>query len=88
MRALVIPFLLGVLAGGFVLLVAAIALGVTADAAGWGSFRIGIGPIVLVEFERRAASTAATFGAGLTLAAAACGALNAAGAAILRRRLR
>ena len=87
MRPLVIAFLLGALAAGSVLVVTAMALAVVADAAGWGGFRIGIGPVLLLEFERRAASTGTTLGSGVALAAGACGLLNATGAAVLRRRL-
>lgn len=79
-------FVLGALAAGLLLLVAVLALGVAADAAGWGTFRIGIGPVVLVEFERRAGSVGTTFGNGLLLAAFAGGLLNAGGAALLRHR--
>lgn len=86
MRPLLISFLLGALAGGFVLVVAAVALGVAADAAGWGSFRVGAGPLVFVEFERHSPATATTLGNGVVAAACACGLLNAGGAAILRRR--
>jgi hypothetical protein len=84
----VIAFCLGALAIGLALLVAALALGVAAEAGDWGSFRVAIGPVLLVEFERRAASTATTLGNGVLLASLACGFLNAGGAAILRRRLR
>ena len=86
MRPLLISFVLGALAGGFVVLVAALALGVAADAAGWDSFRVGIGPLVLLEFDRQAGATATTFGNGLAAAACVCGLLNACGAAVLRRR--
>ena len=86
MRPLLIPFVLGALAGGFALLVALLAFGVAADAAGWESFRVGVGPLVLVEFERRAGTTATTLGNGVVAAACVCGLLNAGGAAILRRR--
>jgi hypothetical protein len=86
-RPLLISFVLGAFAGGFVLLVAALALGVAADAAGWGSFRVGVGPLVLVEFERRAVVTGTTLGNGVVAVACACGLLNAGGAAVLRRRM-
>ena len=88
MRPLVISFLLGAVAAALVLLVAAIALAVIADAARWGSFRVGVGPVLLLDFERRAASTGTTLGGGVALVACACGLLNASGAAVLRRRLR
>ena len=81
-----IAFFLGALAAAFVLVVGAIAVGVTADAAGWASFRVGIGRVLLFEFERRAASTGTTVGTGVPLMAAACGLLNAAGAAVLGAR--
>jgi hypothetical protein len=82
----VIAFVLGTMAAGLVLFVAGLALGVAAGAAGWGSFRIGIGPVVLVEFDRGATFTGTTLGNAVPLAALACGVLNAAGAAALRRR--
>ena len=86
MRSLVIALVLGAMAAGIVLVVAGLALGVTADAAGWGSFRIAGGPVMLVEFERGTTSTGTTLGNGVPLAALACGVVNAAGAALLRRR--
>ena len=86
MRSLVIALVLGAMAAGLALVVAGLALGVTADAAGWDSFRIGAGAVVLVEFERDTTSTGTTLGNGVPLAALACGFLNAAGAAVLRRR--
>lgn len=87
MRALVIPFLLGAVAAGFAAGAAAVAVVIVADAGGWASFRAALGPLLLVEFERSGTATAATFGPGIAIAAVAGGLLNAAGAALLRRRV-
>jgi len=84
----VIALALGAVAVMLVLVVAGLALGVAADNGGWGSFRIGLGPVLLLEFERHATSAETTLGNGLLLAALAGGLLNAAGAAALRRRAR
>ena len=86
MRTYVIALALGSIAVMLVLVVTGLALGVAADSGGWGSFRIGLGPVLLLEFERRATSADTTLGNGLLLAALAGGLLNAAGAAALRRR--
>lgn len=86
MRTVVIAFLLGGVAVALALLAAGFALGVAADAAGWGDFEIGIGAIVLLAFERNAGGSSTTFGTGILLAAAAGGVLNALAAAFLARR--
>jgi hypothetical protein len=69
------------------LLAVAIALGLTAlaDASGRETFAIGLGGLELVSFERTARGTATTFGPGLAVLPVLGGALNAAGAALLRR---
>jgi hypothetical protein len=85
-RASLIALALGAFGALLVLVVAGLALGVAADAGGWGSFRIGVGPVLLLEFERHAGSAQTTLGNGVLLAAFSCGLLNAAGAAVLQRR--
>lgn len=69
------------------LLAVAIALGLTAlaDASGRETFAIGLGGLELVSFERTARGAATTFGPGLAVLPVLGGALNAAGAVLLRR---
>jgi hypothetical protein len=69
------------------LLAVAAALGLTAlaDASGRETFGIGLGGLELVSFERTARGTATTFGPALAALPLLGGALNAAGAALLRR---
>lgn len=86
MRALVTPFLLGCAAIGALLAVGALALGIVADANGWDSFRISVGPLNVLAFERSGDDTATAFGPGLAAIALAGGLLNAVAAAFLRRR--
>ena len=86
MRAFVIPFLLGAAAVGTVVLAGALAVAAVADANGWEAFRVSVGPLTLLAFERADGETAATFGAALALVAAGGGFLNALAAAFLRRR--
>jgi len=86
MRTVVIAFVLGTLAVGVVASIGGLALGIAAQAGGWSSFRAGIGPLVLVSYERTAAASATSFGAGLPLLALAGGVLNAIGAGVLSRR--
>jgi hypothetical protein len=87
MRPVVIAFVLGAAAVWIVLLVGGFALGIAAQSGGWASFRVALGPAVLLEFTREPVGTSTTFGPGLALAALLGGALNAAAAAWLRRRL-
>ena len=61
-------------------------LGIAAQSGGWHSFRVALGPVVFLSFERLPNGTSTTFGNGLPLLAFAGGALNAVGAALLRRR--
>lgn len=86
MRRLVISFALGTAAAAVLEVLALVALAIVADANGWGSFAVGGGPLLLLEFERTADATATTFGGGIALVALAGGALNAGGAAFLVRR--
>jgi hypothetical protein len=87
MRPVVTAFALGAAAGWIVLLVAGFALGIAAQSGDWASFRVGLGPITLLEYTSGPAGTSTTFGSGLILAALLVGALNAAAAGWLRRRL-
>lgn len=86
MRPVLIAFLLGAVAVGIAVSVAGLALGVVAQSGGWDGFRVAIGPVVFLSFERLPRETSTTFGNGLFLLALAGGALNALGAALLRRR--
>ena len=86
MRTVVIAFVLGVAAVAIVVSVAGFVLGIAAQSGGWHSFRIALGPVLFLSFERLPDSTSTTFGNGLPLLALAGGALNALGAALLRRR--
>lgn len=86
MHAFVIPFLLGSAAVGSLLLAGALALAVVADANAWDPFRLSVGPVVLLAFDRANGATSTTFGAGLAFAAALGGVLNALAAALLGRR--
>jgi hypothetical protein len=85
-RAVLIAFVLG--AGAFAIAASAagFVLGIVAQSDGWRSFRVGLGPVVFLSFERLPDGTSTTFGNGLLLIALAGGALNALGAALLRRR--
>ena len=85
MRAVVTAFALGAAAFGVLAFVGSVAVGVAADAAGWGEFSIGLGPIVILEFARSARGTETTFGFGAVLIALAGGILNAAAAAAITR---
>lgn len=86
MRTSLTPFLLGCAAIALFLAVAVVALGVLAAAGGWDSFRVGVGSLALMEFERTGGETSTTFGAGLPLLAAAGGVANVLAAALVRRR--
>jgi hypothetical protein len=82
----VIAFVLGAVAVGLAASVAGFVLGVVAQSGGWESFRVALGPLLFLSFERVPGETSTTFGNGLSLLALAGGALNALGAALLRRR--
>ncbi len=86
MRGLVVAFLLGSVAVAAVLATTALAAGVLAEASGWHGLRLAVGPVLLVAFERAGQTTATTFGPGLLAIVILAGALNALGAALLRRR--
>lgn len=83
---LVKPLVLGFFAVGTVVLAAAFALGILADANDWNDFRLSAGPVSFLAFDRSVKTTSSTFGPGLFLLAAAGGLLNAGAAALLRRR--
>ena len=68
-------------------LVGLLAFNVIADAYGWGSFAFRVGPVLLLEYERTDRVSAVTLGSGVLLVALLGGTLNAAGAAVLQRRV-
>jgi hypothetical protein len=80
--------LLGVAACALVLYAAAAAVGVTADVRGWGPFDLELGPLPLLSFERKGASTSFELGTGLFVLALAGGLANLVAAALVRRRSR
>mgnify|MGYP001559433834 CR=1 FL=1 len=79
-------FLLGTLAFAIIILAAAFAFVIAADAGGWASTDVSVGPVVFVIFERSADMTSTTFGPGIMLAALLGGAVNAVAARLLRLR--
>jgi hypothetical protein len=79
-------FALGAGAFGIALLAAGLAVGIFAQSGGWPSFRIGLGPLTLLELTRRGETTSTTFGSGMLAVAILGGALNAVAAACLSRR--
>jgi hypothetical protein len=86
MRTVVIAFVLGVAAVAIAASAAGFVLAIAAQSGGWHSFRLALGPVLFLSFERLRDSTSTTFGNGLPLVALAGGALNALGAALLRHR--
>jgi hypothetical protein len=82
----VIAFALGAVAVALAVSVAGLVLGIAAQSGHWDSFRVALGPVLFISYERASDGTSTAFGSGLTLLALAGGALNAAGAALLRRR--
>jgi hypothetical protein len=78
-------FALGAAATALVAVAVALGLAALADEAGRETFAIGLGGLELVAFERTARGTATTFGPALAALPLLGGALNAAGAALLRR---
>lgn len=86
MRTVLIAFILGAVAVSIALSAAGLILGIAAQTGHWGSFHIGLGPVGLLSFERSPSGTTTSFGEGLMLLSLAGGALNALGAALLRRR--
>ena len=86
MRALLIAFVLGCVSVGALATASALAVAVLAEANGWRDLRLAAGPLLFVAWERGEAATATTFGPGLVVLSLLGGALNAFGAALLRRR--
>lgn len=86
MRRLVIAFALGTATIAVLTVVGALLAAGLAEASGRRELRVALGPLVVVEFERTAHGSSTTFGPGLLVLPLLGGALNAAGAAILRRR--
>lgn len=78
-------FGLGAAASALLAVAVALGLAALADAAGRESFGIALGGLELVAFERTSRGTATTFGPALVVLPLLGGALNAAGAALLRR---
>lgn len=78
-------FALGAAATALLAVAVALALTALADASGRETFALGLGGLELVSFERTAGGTATTFGPALAVLPILGGALNAAGAALLRR---
>jgi hypothetical protein len=85
-RPLLIAFTLGAVAVAIAASVAGLALGIAAQSGHWHAFRVALGPVVLLAYERSGGGTSTTFGNGLAFLAAAGGALNALGAVVMRRR--
>lgn len=85
MRAALTAFALGAAATGLLVVAVALGLAALADAGGRETFALGLGGLDLVSFERTARGTATTFGPGLAVLPLLGGALNAGGAALLRR---
>ena len=86
MRPLVIAFVLGAAAVAIAVSVAGLVLGIAAQSGHWDSFRVALGPLVFLSYERLSNGTSTAFGNGLALLAFVGGALNALGAALLMRR--
>ena len=83
---MILAFAFGCAAFGAAVAIGAATLAIVADAAGWPTFRLALGPVLLLEFIRSPSVTATTFGAGLAVVPVAGGALNALAAALLLRR--
>ena len=79
-------FALGAAATALLAVAVALGLAALADAAGRETFAVGPRGLELVSFERTARGTATTFGPALAVLPLLGGALNAAGATLLRGR--
>lgn len=79
---------LGAAACALVLYTVAVAVAVTADARGWGSFSLDVGPLTLLAFDRNGATTTFEAGTGIAVLAAVGGVANALAAVVLLRRRR
>lgn len=87
MRRLLIPFTIGFAVVTLLELIAMLTLNLAAERNAWESFDLRVGPVLLFAYERSVRVSAVTFGSGLLLVALVGGGLNAAGAALLQRRV-
>jgi hypothetical protein len=86
-RGLLIPFAIGFAVVALFELIALFTLNLAAARHTWGNFDVHVGPVLVFAYERSARVSALTFGSGLLLVALIGGGLNAAGAALLQRRV-
>jgi hypothetical protein len=86
-RRLLIPFAVGFGVIALLELIVMFTLNLAAARHAWGSFELRVGPVLLFALERSTHVSAVTFGSGLLLVALVGGSLNAAGAALLQRRV-
>lgn len=82
-----IPFTIGLAVVALLEVIALLTLNVAAERQSWQSFDVRLGPVLFFDYERTERATAVTFGSGLLLIALVGGGLNAAGAALLNRRV-
>ncbi len=87
MRRLLIPFAIGFAVVSLLELIGLFTLNVVAEHEAWESVDLRIGPMLLFAYERAPRVSVLTFGNGLLLIALVGGSLNAAGAALLQRRV-
>ena len=87
MRRLLIPFAVGLAVGALLEIAALFSVNVLADAYEWGDFELHVGPFLLVAYEHTAHVATLSFGGGVFVLALVGGLLNAAGAAVLQRRV-
>ena len=71
MRPVVIAFVLGAVAVAVAVSVAGIVLGIAAQSGEWDSFRIALGPVVFLSYERLSDGSSTAFGSGLAVLALA-----------------
>lgn len=86
MKRLIAPFVVGTVAVTLFAIPVVLCLSVLADVAGWNSFSLGGGPLLLLDFERTGDSVGSTFGVGLLVLAVVGGLLNAFLGSLLVRR--
>jgi hypothetical protein len=84
MRTFLIATVIGTVAVAVTAYAGATAVGVMADAKGWDTFTIAIGPLALINFQRHGETTSTLFGSGIMVISFALGLLNGA----LARRFR
>ena len=82
-----IPLTIGFAVIALLEVIALLTLNVAAERQGWQGFEVRLGPVLFFAYERAERATAVTLGSGLLLVALAGGGLNAAGAALLNRRV-